>query len=507
MAAAITAAVAAVLLLSGFQASKTASDTIAIGTPFAPTTLDPQVGTSGGDYAYLYFLFDRLIQQDPLTGALKPMLATSWSFVGKNKLAFDLNLRRGVKFQDGTPFNADAVIATFKRQKAKGDVLNNLQFVKGYKKLSPYKVRILLSQQNAQLPYGLADRAGMIFSPTALAKTGDKDFGNNPVGAGAYKFVSQKAGAEYVFTRFDGYWNNNAPTRKRRVKNIKYVVFKTDSAEVAAIRSGQIQVAAVLYPQNVADLRKESDLVTTVGPNTTFSMIYFNGKLKPFDDPRVRLAVNHALDRQAIMKAASEGLGTVWYQPVPPNTFGWTKGINPLWPRDIAKAKALMAEAGYADGVDVECYTYPGLGFEITAPIVVQNFKEIGINLKVVTGTPAQVVPFYTQNLSPCYLSGWGGGPNPAVAYRGILWSKSYYNAGKTNFGVDKQIEAIMRTYTPLAQQALYRSINLGMKRAPGYAPLYANPSVTAYAKNVKGWVTSPFPLANPTYQGLYYAG
>lgn len=191
MAAAITAAVAAVLLLSGFQASKTASDTIAIGTPFAPTTLDPQVGTSGGDYAYLYFLFDRLIQQDPLTGALKPMLATSWSFVGKNKLAFDLNLRRGVKFQDGTPFNADAVIATFKRQKAKGDVLNNLQFVKGYKKLSPYKVRILLSQQNAQLPYGLADRAGMIFSPTALAKTGDKDFGNNPVGAGAYKFVSQ----------------------------------------------------------------------------------------------------------------------------------------------------------------------------------------------------------------------------------------------------------------------------------------------------------------------------
>jgi len=502
----MTLAVCAVMLFSGFRAGATASDTIAIGTPYAPTTLDPQIGTSGADYAYLYFVFDRLIQQDPRTGVLKPMLATSWSFVGQKKLAFDVNLRRGVTFQDGTPFNADAVIATFKRQKAKGDVLNNLQYVKGYKKLSPYKVRILLSQENAQLPYGLADRAGMIFSPTALKKSGDKAFGNNPVGAGPYSFVSQKAGAEYVFTRYEGYWNNKAPNRARRVKNIKYVVFKTDSAEVAAIRSGQIQVAAVLYPQNVKTLMNSKDrLVTTVGPNSTFSMIYFNGKMKPFDDPRVRLAINHALDRRAIMTAASEGLGTVWYQPVPPNTFGYAKGLGPLWPRDIAKAKQLMSQAGYADGVDLECYTYPGLGYEITAPIIVQNLKEIGINLKVITGTPAQVVPFYTQDLSPCYLSGWTGGPNPAVTYRGILWSKSYYNAGKTNFGVEKPIEAIQRTYSPKAQEALYVAINKGMKRAPGYAPLYASPSVTAYAKNVKGWVISPFPLLNTSYQGLYY--
>jgi len=495
----------AIGLFSGFRTGSTASDTIAIGTPYAPTTLDPQVGTSGGDYAYLYFVFDRLIQQNPKTGVLEPMLATSWNFVGAKKLALDVNLRRGVTFQDGTPFNADAVIATFKRQKAKGDVLNNLQYVKGYRKLSQYKVRILLSQENAQLPYGLADRAGMIFSPTALKKVGDKNFGNQPVGAGPYRFTSQKTGAEYNFTRYDGYWNDKAPNRVRRVKNIKYVVFKTDSAEVAAVRSGQIQIGSVLYPQDVASLRKDTKLTTTVGPNSTFSMIYFNGKLKPFDDPRVRLAVNHALDRQAILKAASEGLGQVWYQPVPPNTFGYAKGLGPLWPRDVAKAKQLMAQAGYADGVDVECYTYPGLGYEITAPIIVENMKEIGLNLKVVTGTPAQVVPFYTQDLSPCYLSGWTGGPNPAVTYRGILWSKSYYNAGKTNFGVDKPIEAIQRTYSRKAQEALYVAINKAMKRAPGYAPLYAAASVTAYAKNVKGWVISPFPLLNTSYQGLYY--
>src|SRR5205807_3694528 len=127
----------------------------------------------------------------------------------------------------------------------------------------------------------------------------------------------------------------------------------------------------------------------------------------------------------------------------------------------------------------------------------------IGINMNVITGTPAQVVPFYTQNLAPCYLSGWGGGANPVTTYRGTLWSHSYYNAGKTNFGVDQDIDQFLTTYSPSDYDKLFYDINSVMKTSPGYAVIYSAPATNVYQKNIKGWVISPFALSN--WQGLYY--
>src|SRR5262249_23948796 len=138
-----------------------------------------------------------------------------------------------------------------------------------------------------------------------------------------------------------------------------------------------------------------------------------------------------------------------------------------------------------------------------TAPIIISEEKAAGINLKVVTGTPAQVVPFYTKNLAPCYLSGWLGGANPVTTYEGLLWSKSYYNAGKTDFGVDKYIDQFFTTYSSAGYNDLYRGINQVMKTSPGYAVEYASPDINVYAKNIGGWIVSPFELDN--WQGFYF--
>lgn len=497
-------AVAASLLAAcggGGGTGESADDTISIGTTLAPTTLDPQVGTSGADYQYLYFLFDRLIQFDPMTGELKPMLATSWEFVGEDKLELRVTLREGVTFHDGTPLNAEAVVFTLERHIENGDVVNNLQFVDDIEAVGEHEVAIHLSQQNAQLPYGLASRAGMIVSPAAVEEAGDQDFGGSPVGTGPYRFVSQKAGTRYVFTRYDDYWDN---ANLRRVNGIEFQIFKNDSTLVTAVRTGEIQVAGNVFPQNVDLLKQEQGLEVAVGQGPAFNLVYFNGSLEPFDDRRVRLAFNLALDREAIMKAATEGHGKVRHQPVPPDTPGYVPELDPLWERDVARAKQLMAEAGYPNGVDVNCYTYPGLGYDITGPIIIDQMRQIGIRMKISAGTPAQVVPFYNEDLAPCYLSGWSGGANPVTTYTGILWSESYYNAGKTGFGVDRYIDRFFTTYTESGRQDLFAKINETMRTKPGYAPLYANPSTNVYHESVKGWRISPYNLNN--WQGLHYA-
>jgi peptide/nickel transport system substrate-binding protein len=474
------------------------SGTITVGTTLAPTTLDPGLGTSGADYQYLYFLFDRLIQFNPRTGALEPMLATSWHFAGAGKLELVVNLRHGVKFQDGTPLTAAAVASYSKTYIKEGDVLDDLQFVTDVTASGNFQVIYHLSQQNSQLPYGLADRAGMIPSPTAVQKEG-KNFGTHPVGAGPYQFAAENAGSSYSFTRWPGYWNNAS---QPRIQHVTYQIFQNDTSLATAARSRAVSIAVGVFPQDVQQLKAIPGVKVSIGPGTGFDLVYFNGALKPFTDPRMRLAFNLALNRTAIMDAATDGLGKVWTQPVPPGTAGYVASLDPVWTYDPARARQLVKQAGYPNGVNISCYTYPGLGYDITAPVLISQLKAVGINMKVISGTPAQVVPFYTKNLAPCYLSGWGGGANPVTTYEGILWSKSYYNAGKTDFGVDKYINQFFSTYSAGSYNKLFYGINQAMKNAPGYAVEYANPAINVYASNVGGWRTSPFGLDN--FQGLY---
>ena len=475
--------------------------TITIGTTFPPGTLDPATSTTGADYAYLYYVFDRLIQRNPQTGDLEPMLATSWQFLGTNKLELQVNLRQGVKFQDGTPLNAQAVVDYSKAYIAGGDAGNNLQYVTSVTAQGPYTVIYHLSQQNAQLPSGLADRGGMIASPTAMAKEG-KAFGTDPVGAGPYKFVSEVQGASYSFSRYNGYWNNAA---QPRVQNVTFKIFQNDTALVNAIRSGDVDVAANVQSQDVSTLKQDSSLDVAVGPGLSFNLAYFNGSRKPLNNQNIRLAFNLALNRKAIMTAATDGLGQVWTEGQPPGTFGYVKSLDPLWTYNPAKARQLVKAAGYPHGTNITCYEYPGEGYSITGPIIIAEEKAVGINVNIVPGTASEVTPFFTnKSAGQCYLAFGSGQGNPFYSYLG-LWSQAYYNAGKTNFGVDQYYADLFTTYSQAKEQQLFYDINKVQTTDPGYAIMYAAPAVNVYKTNVGGWRISPIGLDN--WQGLYLKG
>ncbi|MGH3264012.1 MAG: ABC transporter substrate-binding protein, partial [Trebonia sp.] len=419
-----------------------ASETITVGSMFPPGTLDPTTGTQGSDLAYLNFVFDALVQLNPQTGAIEPMLATSWKYTGANRLQLAVFLRHGVKFQDGTPFNAGAVVDYSRNFIKAGDIANLLQYVTSVTASGDYEVIYHLSQQNAQLLGGLAGRAGMIPSPTAVQKEGSS-FGAHPVGTGPYSFVSQTQGASYDFTSFPGYWDN---ANLKRVKNVDFKIFQTDTALVNAARTGEVNVAFHLASQDVATLKQDSGLTVSVGPGTQFGLAYFNSSRKPLNDPRVRLAFNLALDRKSIAEAVTNGLGQATTQPQPPGAIGYIKSLDPAWPYDPAKAKDLMRQAGYSGGVNLTCYEYPGLGFETAAPIVIAEEKAVGINMTIIPGTPAQVGTFFTNKAQPeCFLANYGGGGDAAVSYE-LLWSQSYYNAGKTSYGINKYFDQFYST-------------------------------------------------------------
>jgi ABC-type transport system substrate-binding protein len=477
------------------------SGTIVVGSTFPPGTLNPTTGTQGSDLAYLNCVFDTLVQLNPQTGAIEPMLATSWKYLGAGKLELAVFLRHGVKFQDGTPFNAQAVVAYSNAFLKAGDIANLLQYVTSVTAAGDYEVIYHLSQQNAQLLGGLAGRAGMIPSPAAVQKEGP-NCGVHPVGTGPYSFASETQGASYDFTSFPGYWDN---AHLKRVQNVDFKIFQSDTALVNAVRTSDVNVAFHLDSQDVATLKRQSGLTVSVGPGTQFGLAYFNSSRKPLNDPRVRLAFNLALDRTSIASAVTDGLGQVTTQPRPPGTIGYVKSLDPVYPYDPAKAKDLMREAGYAGGVNLTCYEYPGLGFETAAPIIIAEEKAVGINMTVIPGTPAQVGTFFTNKAQPsCFLANYGGGGDAPVAFE-LLWSQSYYNAGKTNYGIDPYFERFYQTYSNAGINAIAYDIVKSQQANPGYAPMFTAPLVNVYQKGIAGWVTSNLGIDN--WRGLYYQG
>ena len=473
--------------------------TITIGTEFPPGTLDPTTGTQGSDLGYLNFVFDTLVQLNPQTGAIEPMLATSWKYLGTGHLQLAVFLRHGVKFQDGTPFNAQAVVDYATDFIKAGDIANLLQYVTAVTAAGDYEVIYHLSQQNAQLLGGLAGRAGMIPSPTAVKKEG-AGFAVHPVGAGPYSFVSETQGASYNFTSFPGYWNN---AKVKRVQNADFRIFQSDTALVNAVRTGAVNVAFHLDSQDVATLKQNPNITVSVGPGTQFGLAYFNSSRKPLNDPKVRLAFNLALNRPAIAQAVTDGLGQVTSQPQAPGTIGYVKSLDPVWPYDPAKAKVLMKQAGYANGVNLTCYEYPGLGFETAAPIIIAEEKAVGINMTVIPGTPAQVGTFFTNKAQPeCFLANYGGGGDAPVAFQ-LLWSQSYYNAGKTSYGIDQYFDQFYQAYSNAGIDQIAYNIIKSQQTNPGYAPMFTAPLVNVYQKNIAGWVTSNLGIDN--WRGLYY--
>lgn len=459
--------------------------TLSIGYTAPPSSLDPQQGTSGGDYAYLYLMFDRLITFDLKTGQLQPGLATDWKF-SSDGLTFTMNIRQGVTFQDGTPLDAQAVKFSLDRMKQLGDIPAQLGAVSSVE-VSGQSVILHLKSAYSALPAVLADRAGMIVSPTAAQKYG-KDLGGHPVGAGPYQFVSQVSNSSVTLAKSPSYWNKKVGPH---LDQIVWKLFTNDTALVNAVRTGDIDVAYGVQPIDVNTLKADKALNVVVGPNLGFDMIYLNTSLAPTDSAQVRQALNYGLDRDALVQVGTNGTGQPSWAVVPPGNVYYPRSVDKGYAHNVSKAKQLMQQAGKSN-VSMTCLTFAGVGYETTGPVIQQELDQVGVHITIKQESlPQSVVDFYQNSSAPCFLSAWSGRPDPAITINSLFSRSSYYNAGKGDFGVDSMIAQLNATYDQAGRAKVIDGIFKTLEPEAPYVPLYTSPAIVVLERKVGGFVPS----------------
>ncbi|ROO87453.1 peptide/nickel transport system substrate-binding protein [Actinocorallia herbida] len=379
------------------EVDRSAELRVGINVPALP--IDPHKGGSDvAQFTYASLVYDRLTKIDPGL-ELEPMLATSWTFA-EDGLSIDFRLREGVTFSDGAALDAAAVKASLDRAAfdPESTVAHRFVSMESVEVTGPLAVRIHTKRKAAELPYLLAGTAASIVSPKAL---GNADLDVRPVGSGPYELTELKLGELAVFQRRDGYWN----PEDGRAKTLRLLAMTDDNARLNALRSGQIDLAFDHVGMAAkADALGEGFKTFAYPPGSSFAL-FLNGSKPPLDDVKVRQALNYAIDREAINKSLLGGYCKTNVQPLPEGVPGHLATPPVDYAYDPAKAKALLAEAGHADGFSIDLLFGSGLSPESSIATALQaQLAEVGVKVTIDPQDISQIAALYTKNGYDSYL-------------------------------------------------------------------------------------------------------
>jgi len=315
----------------------------------APTWFDPaETSGIGTPFMILYALHDALVK--PMPGnAMAPSLAESWS-VSKDGLVYEFVLRRGVRFHNGDPVTADDVKFSFERFRGAGAKLMK-EKVAAVEIVDPGRVRFRFKEPwpDFMTYYGsLSTGAGWIVPRKYLEKVGDDGFKKAPVGAGPYRFVSFNPGVELVLEANESYWRKSPSVKRLLLKAIP-----DEATRLAMLKRGDADVVYLLQSALAEEAQRTAGLTLRPTPIVSTHWLAFLDQWdpkSPWADKRVRLAANHAINRQALNEAITLGFSRITWSIIPASfDFYWQP---PAYAYDPAKAKQLLAEAGYPKGFD-----------------------------------------------------------------------------------------------------------------------------------------------------------
>ena len=464
-------------------------------------TLDPATGFSGNDYSVLYSIYDRLIHFNPKTMEPIPGLATEWSFKGPDKREFEMVLRQGVTFQDGTPFDAEAVKASLMHFK---DVkrLNDLDVVTGIEVVAPDRVVLKLAHEYSVLPMVLADRAGMIVSPTALAKYGE-DFARNPVGTGPFQLRDWTHGREIELERYPGYWNAD----RIKLDGITYKIFLNPTSAVSAIVSGQVDHVWFVPPQNLPIIKASPRLRVEKQPSTRYHYMALRHDTPLIANKQVRQAISRAIDRQALGDAVygPGNHGGPALMMANPDNYAYSPDLAGSVTYDPAAAKKLLAEAGYPDGITLKVCggTETGTGTDIT-DVETEQMKAAGIKLDVtIMSGSACLQRFNTTKDFHIWQGSFSGRPDPFITYSQTFMSTGQFNRGKRDFGADELIGKLATVYTREEQKPIYHEINERWIDEVGAVQIVYVSNFAVYNTDLAG--EEPNEQGKPDLTSMYY--
>lgn len=416
--------------------------TINVGLIAEPTTLDPLKSASLYDTDIMINMYDTLFKYDD-KNVIQPLLVSSYSYPSPTVLS--LTLHTGVKFQDGTPFNADAVLFNINRfisDKA-SPRYTDVEDITSMNKVSDSQVQIKLKQPFAPLLNVLTGDVGMMLSPSAVQKLGSK-LGNTPTnaGSGPFTFSEWIKGDHLLLKANPNYWRKDSDgTQLPYLQSIRYHTITSATVMYDNLETNQIQVASNIDPNTVAQIKSNPNLTYRQVASPGFQSLQFNISQAPLNNVHVRRAIALAVNRQEILDHVLKGVGFVAQGPLSPASWAYDKSYAGLG-YDQTRAKAELAQSGLAGHIS---FTLTFTSGDPTVTLEVQflqsQLQAVGItmNLKQETFTTV-VTDFQTYHYQAVFI-GWTGSLDPDGTMFAMFASTGGFNY--TNYK-NPQVDALL---------------------------------------------------------------
>jgi peptide/nickel transport system substrate-binding protein len=512
------------------SSSGAAADTLLYAGAADPTYLDPALVSDGESFRVTKQIFEGLVDFAPGTTRIVPSLARSWS-VSRNGLSYTFNLRGGVRFHDGTAFNAAAVCANFNRwynfsgpfQDASatyyyqsifgGFRRNEVQgldapLYRSCRAAGPLRAIVTLRRRNGPFLPSLVLSAFAMQSPTAMRRwganqatiqngvfrpTGTYAF-QHPTGTGPYMFERWTVGQQVVLRRNARYWG-----RRPRLARIIIRPIADNTARVQALQNGEVFAMDLLAPQFVANVQRNNRLKVLSRPAFNVAYVTINSTREPTDDIRVRRAVAHGLNRQLVVRSFYAGRATVAHQFMPPSLPGYNPRVQ-RYPFNPTRARQLLREAGCGPPCRIQ-FWYPTGVSRPYMPDPRANFEAFRASLEQsgfdVETRSAPWRPDYVANVNQgtagnLNLIGWTGDYADPDNFIGTFFQGGSPQFGFNNAQLNRLLDRAEQETNQARRAVLYRQANaLIMRLLPGVPYAHTRPPL-AMQRRVQGYFTSP---------------
>jgi peptide/nickel transport system substrate-binding protein len=445
-------------------------------------TLDPRSSAVFYERQIYQSIYDKLVDLDP-SGKIVPMLAEKWSVSDDNK-TYTFNLRKGVKFHDGTDFNAEAVKFNFERNKQDGSVRKSeLAFVSNITVVDPYTIQIELTQPFSAFLSLLTDRSGMMVSPDAVKKYG-KDYTTNPVGTGPFVFKQYTRGSSVVLEKNSNYWKAGFP----KFDQVVYKIFTDPNVALVNLKSGAVDITDSFPSKEIANISNDPKFRVVNEAGQGFVGIVMNLTKPPFNKPELRQAVDLLIDRDSMVKVVLDGTGITAHSPFVPSQFAYGDNDKAEKP-NLEKAKELLKQAGMPDGFSFTLQYIQNSRFQQLMQMVQSMLKPAGINVTLEALDAAANQDHLVKTNFEAILNTWSGRPDPDPNIYDFNITGGYLNYSKySNPEVDKLLKDSRLEGDPAKRRALYDNImNIIHKDVP-YIYLYHPNNVFGFSKSVQGF-------------------
>lgn len=456
-----------------------------IGRDQEPDTLDPQMSLTAVADQTNNWIYEPLARLDA-DGNVVPGLAERWEATDNNKTII-FYLRDGVTFHDGSPADAEACAWTTQRMMDPATASPSAYLLGPFEKaevIDRLTVAYRFKEPFVPVWIGLSSPAAAPLPRQSVEKLGDQ-FGRNPVGCGPFRFTEWAPDSGIKLVRFDDY--KCGPASK--AAEVQFLHLPEDSTRIAALETGEIDILATgqaVPVDAVRRLNQGGEIKLLSRARQGLRALVFNAGKAPFDDIRVRQAVSHAIDREKVLAFALDGNGKVAHGPLPTTIPGYSTQVETLdYAYDPAKARALLSEAGLAEGLKLRIITSDLPPIRRTAEIVQNLLHDIGVELEIQSLPVAEWASLSANGEHDIFMMAYEY--NDADILYAALHSQGDYNRGfQKDEALDEMLTAQRVAYDPAARQKLLDDAQALIMQQAYWAPLFEPLNFAALSSSVR---------------------